>query len=236
MFGTLSGTYASGVPVTNQSGGTIAHGSWGVYISGAGTVSNAGYILGTSRVGVQILNSGYIFNSVSGIIKGGSDGIYVKWERFNTTPNTVINAGSIYGAVQGVRLMGDGQQILTNNSTGLISGGSSGVGIYVNVGSPTIQNYGTVSGFSGIVGESGGSVYNHSGGTIAGINVGIGGNISQIINGGSIFSTQTSTNAIAISGYGGLASLTNPSYSPFYSAHTNYRAALGVGTPSPLLV
>ncbi len=28
----------------------------------------------------------------------------------------------------------------------------------------------------------------------------------------------------------------NPSYSPFYSAHTNYRAALGVGTPSPLLV
>ncbi len=58
---------------------------------------------------------------------------------------------------------------------------------------------------------------------------------SLILNGAGIVNNSGLTQTFSIEGPTS-SMVFNPSYSPFYSAHTNYRAALGVGTPSPLLV
>ena len=104
----------SGGAVTNHTGGTISGYGFGVYVyTNAGTVLNAGSIVGGSYSGVRLRYGGTVTNQSGGTISGGHLGVLVNY----AAEGTVINAGSIAG---GVGLYGGGA--VTNQTGGTISG------------------------------------------------------------------------------------------------------------------
>lgn len=92
--------------------------------SAAGTVINAGTIvgIGAGGVGAAFRAGGTLVNNASGFITGDSKGILIQ----NFGAGTITNAGTISSA------SGDGVQLtlggtVTNNASGLIQGSSSGI-------------------------------------------------------------------------------------------------------------
>ncbi|WP_158932446.1 Hint domain-containing protein [Acidisphaera sp. S103] len=122
--------------VTNQSGGSISSGGFGVYGNGGGvTVVNAGSIAGYFG-GVRLGAGGYVTNQSGGAISSERYGVFD--ERGAVT---VVNAGSIAGSKEGVFLLSGGS--VTNQSGGSITSGFIGINAY---GGVTVVNAGTIGG------------------------------------------------------------------------------------------
>ena len=177
---------SAGVTITNQRGGLITGGNYGIELSGsAGTVTNAGRISGsyggvylasggsvTNRSGgsitsqdmaVGIRNGGSVTNRAGGTISGAI-GVYGG----GSNPLAVNNAGSITGTSGEAVLMLSGGDV-ANRAGGEITGSYGAVRIANGTG--TVTNAGTISATgttSAIALFSGGSVTNRRGGTITG--------------------------------------------------------------------
>jgi hypothetical protein len=123
--------------VSNASGATIAGGDGGVLVNGAaGTVVNAGVILGTDYRGVVLKAGGSVTNETGGTIGGGYAGI-----KISGGTGTVTNYGTITGGGTevAVGLYAGGQ--ITNEAGALISGGV----ILKGAASDTLENAGTIT-------------------------------------------------------------------------------------------
>jgi len=175
-----------GGDVSNQSNGEI---SGGIEIAAAaGSVTNAGYILGRlSAYGLLMTDGGGVANQVSGTISGVGTGLGVR-----AASAVVTNAGVISGTANassgtsslGVYLFAG---TVENLSTGTITGGSNG--IYIDNGGK-VFNAGVISGANKYgVRLNGGTVDNLSTGSISAgaIGVYVGGTIAgTVMNAGYI--------------------------------------------------
>ena len=173
----------------SSSGSSISGASGGVYVKyrAAGTVTNAGSITasGTGSAGVDLADGGSVTNNSTGVISGGSFGVFV-----TGAGGTIANSGSIgstkYGAIELVK----GGSV-TNSAGASINGGS--VGVYVGTGGTgTITNSGRITAASasgaGVDLAGGGTVTNNSGGSISGAAFGVftSGVAATLSNSGSI--------------------------------------------------
>jgi uncharacterized protein with beta-barrel porin domain len=162
----------------------------GIYVTtNAGTVTNAGTIMGTrpaAGVGVYLKAGGSVTNSVGGVISGESYGVNVK-----NSPGTVINYGSITGKYQSGVNLGAGGSV-TNQVLGVITGANGGVSIYAG----TVSNFGSITstgGFTtGVSVSTDGAITNQTGGTISGVRFGVSvsGN-GAVTNAGTIKGTNS---------------------------------------------
>jgi hypothetical protein len=170
-------TGSGALAIDLQGGGTVANGSGGfvsgtvgIYMLDAGSVTNAGTILGTgggSSDGIILRDGGYISNGSTGVIVGATgQGNFSDSGKgiLSTGDTTVVNAGTI---LQGIRVLGGGS-VLTNSNGGIISGGGAYFGnLNNNIDNPDrVVNAGTIQGsggnslYSGVYMGSGGSVTN----------------------------------------------------------------------------
>ena len=145
----------------------------GVIASKNATIQNAGLIAGTSGVGIQLGLDAAVFNSSTGVITGGKDGIIA-----SGTAVAVTNAGSIGGPV-GVSLASGGGVSNTFNKVGgapvwgTISGNTYAVVVSGGAGEIT-NGYGTIGGaaslalIEGVWLEAGGHIVNGRYGVIKG--------------------------------------------------------------------
>jgi len=165
-YGTISGVYAgvdffgptSGGTVSNLGSASLIQGSFGVYFRAqysAGpkysldSVYNAGRIVGgastTLGFGVDVQGGVTLTNASSGLISGGSVGVYA------TAASQLSNEGSIEGGTYGVKLAAGGT--LNNLGTGAVISSSNGIAVTSVVGSLhgsiDITNEGTIKAFSG---------------------------------------------------------------------------------------
>jgi hypothetical protein len=178
-YHTISGSYSSGITLTNQaanpvsvqSNGTIAVTS-GSALYGAGggsnswTINNSGSISSSSKQpsdGIQLgasgtpLATGIVTNEAGGLISGTKYGIGIY-----STAGSVTNLS--------------GGRITSNNSGVLISGGAG-----------TVVNAGTISGaIHAILDLAGGSVTNMAGGVIAGGGIKISNGAGTVVNAGTV--------------------------------------------------
>ena len=167
--------------VSNAGSGVISD-KQAIYVSGAaGTVVNAGSLIGTAY-GVRLADGGLVTNATGGLITGGSHGVYVG----GVATATVMNAGSIGG---GVYLYGGG--LVTNADNAAITGGQ---GVYFGNGViGAVNNAGSITATSGsgVKIEDSGSVTNSVSGVISGQQNGV-----EIINGaGTVANLGTITAA-----------------------------------------
>jgi hypothetical protein len=199
---------ANGGSVTNNAGGTIAGGLYGVRVlNAAGTVVNAGSIQSTETLagaGVALGLGGSVTNQAGGSIDSPWNGVSIGGAAGTVSNQGIIRSQSpvsdqafVYGAV----LLGDGGSV-TNSAAaailgtfyGVWSGTAGGAGTVVNAGS--IGASATATG-RGVVLRDGGQVTNNAGGAIAaglyGVRV-LGGE-GTVTNAGSISSSQTLSGA-----------------------------------------
>jgi collagen type I/II/III/V/XI/XXIV/XXVII alpha len=145
--GTIAGSAGGlalygGGSVTNLSGGEIVattaiHSA--VYVGGgAGTVVNAGAIIGDGASGVDLKDGGGITNQAGGTIGSGGTHTAVYG---TAAPVAVVNAGLIYG----IDLLAGGTVI--NQPTGIIE--RAGLGVYLAGAAGTVINAGTIAGTGG---------------------------------------------------------------------------------------
>jgi uncharacterized protein with beta-barrel porin domain len=170
--------------VTNH--GTLSGFNSGILLFGSGTVTNSGYLAGTTNFGVGLGAGGSVTNQLGGVISGYREGIYV-----STNAGTVTNAGSITGTTRGPGVYLKAGGSVTNSVGGVITGGGSPIfggnyGVQVKNALGTVINYGSITGTYNQVGvklEVGGSVTNQVGGVITGgVNIYLG----TVINSGSV--------------------------------------------------
>ncbi|MGO8914209.1 MAG: beta strand repeat-containing protein, partial [Bradyrhizobium sp.] len=129
----------SGGSITNNSGGSISGGGFGVFATGAsGTLSNSGSISGAHGVGFEA--GGSITNAASASISGQVAGVFAQGGI-----TTLSNAGSI-SATAGAAADIEGGGSITNLAGATISG--SAFGVFLTGGSGTVTNAGTISGGS----------------------------------------------------------------------------------------
>jgi hypothetical protein len=182
-IGTIGGF--GGVTIAN-SGGVIGNDT-GIYVStGYADITNTGLIAGNNdegiytNAGASINNSGSIFGGGTGVlaygglsltnsgtIEGNVSGVYV-----GSGAATIHNSGTIIGFDQeGIGLLGGG----SISNSGSILGYTNG--IYADDLPVTVNNIGLILGVgpyaSGIDARAGATVYNWSGGTIAGLSSGV---------------------------------------------------------------
>ncbi|HEY7580750.1 MAG TPA: Hint domain-containing protein, partial [Acetobacteraceae bacterium] len=156
------GSFADNVSngeITNQAGGRIAGGGYGVSISGPGLVTN--------------LNGASITASNSPGVYGGAavdiQGDYYHGSAGNQPGVRIVNAGTLTGPSGAFEKLGGS---VTNTSTGTIAG-TSVAGIWLD-SYGSVVNYGLVTGSgTGLFGYEGASVTNLSGGTITGGTAGV---------------------------------------------------------------
>jgi fibronectin-binding autotransporter adhesin len=183
-MGTYTGTYSSGITLTSQINNPVTltssavvntpSGYDGVYGQGGTynwTIDNSGNINSTLAASYGIV-----------LGSGGSP----------VTNGVVINepGGTIAGYVNALVINGPGS--VTNASGALITA-SSNYGLFLQYGSNTVVNYGTIAaGNRGIVEVSGGSaVINRSGATISGLSYGVLMDaVGTVTNAGTIKSTD----------------------------------------------
>jgi hypothetical protein len=234
--GTIISSGAGGTGVQIGSGGSTVNNSGfiqgyvrGLYIQGAGYVTNSGQILSTGNGanaaaeltgGGSLSNSGTIFNSAS-----TGDGV-----RIDSPGATVTNSGLIEGAAEAVGMQQAG--IVFNTTTGIIrSTSNTGDAVFQGHGGGTLTNQGTIitntTGGNGVLINGTGSTIDNSGliqaydygvtlqaagfitntGTILSTGgngraaVGILGN-STLVNHGSIISSLFAQSGVQINGAG----------------------------------
>jgi hypothetical protein len=209
--GTVTGgnsiSFTQGGVVTNSAGAQINAGLSGIVLStfnagGAGTVDNFGTI--TANVeGVTLRNGGTVTNFQGATISttGGNNAVSVG----QGSSRTVVNSGEIHadkttGFSTGVLVQG-GAATVTNNSTGIITGGFNG--IFASASALlSFTNNGSITSARGPAVEArGGGTFTNTG-TIQSGNDGMfvaGANPATIINSGTIGSTGAGR-SIAFSG------------------------------------
>lgn len=204
----LNGAYP--VTVANLAGGTISAEIDGVYIQGAGTVTNAGTI--SADYGISIQGDGTVTNA--GKISAGI-GVTDNGSLFLTNER----GGSIYGVYWGVYGVGSGT--VTNDSGGTISSGARFWGVYLNTLSgeySTVTNGGTITGRD--------SVYFKGGGTNTLIL-----KTGSTLNGAAVGSTDSgATNAFVLEGTG----TANNDFANFNTLTVKKNASWALGGSSTL--
>ena len=193
----VAGVYlrGNGVVINGKTGasiGTISGAETGVSIrGGAGTVTNAGTILGSTNNGIYLNGGGSVINQAGGVIAGRNEGVYNRGVAV-----TITNSGMIKttGTADGIHLRGGGTVI--NNAGATIIGSAAGVAIGEQGGAVT--NRGFIEGVIGFYGEThhSGNITLNNYGTVAstagatGIAVEIGngtGNNLLIVEKGAVF-------------------------------------------------
>jgi Hint domain len=165
--GTISGydgvKFNGSGALTNALGGVIegtGFNGFGVLLTAAGTVENAGSIIGGHLYGVRLEAGGSFTNDASGFITASA--------AFEINGGTAVNAGRLISSTilpfhQGADVSGGG--ILTNVSGGTIVG-YFGIAVYKDA---TITNAGSVGGgLFGVQLFNGGTLTNDTGGLITG--------------------------------------------------------------------
>ena len=157
--------------IVNETTGIITGGSNAITISGAHAdhnldIENDGTITGTSSSGIWITGAGVrVQNLANGTISGGDEGIRIEGSVITINPDvnipgvstmenvavaadgiTVENDGEITGGEAGI-FFGDNAAdgVVTNNSTGIVTGGFG----VASVSGGTVTNEGTIEGTSG---------------------------------------------------------------------------------------
>jgi uncharacterized protein with beta-barrel porin domain len=189
VTGTYSGIYLAAAAVTNNVGGSITGGNYGILAnSDYANVTNSGSIAGTSLYGIDAATTATVTNNAGASITGGHDGIEAAIA--NVTNSGNITGTSTYG------IYGATNATVTNNAGAIITGGTAG--ILVIFGTVNVTNSGNITGTSsyGIAAESNATVTNDAGAIITGGQYGIFSNAGfvNVSNYGSI--TGTSTNGI----------------------------------------
>jgi hypothetical protein len=184
LLGGYSGVYAGGNGSMIQNAGTITAPEFGVYLTGASSVSNTGTITG-GVVGVIDTGSGAVIDN-TGLISGTNTGVKL------AANAELTNSGTITGGITGVRIGNNGT--LTNH--GVIQGGT--VGLLAN-GAANIVNTGIITA------ENGGDAISLNGGasTLAlGTGSVINGDIAGNGTASDIDLTGTGTLASDVTGFG----------------------------------
>ncbi|OYV32701.1 MAG: hypothetical protein B7Z80_26160 [Rhodospirillales bacterium 20-64-7] len=130
ILGGYSGVFAGGSSAMIQNAGSISGAEFGVYLAGAGSLTNTGSIAG-GKVGILAVAPGASVTN-SGVIQGGNFGVRMAAEA------SLTNSGSLSGGSAGASL---GAASRLDNS-GLISGS---MGVLVSGGGSTITNTGTIA-------------------------------------------------------------------------------------------
>jgi VCBS repeat-containing protein len=133
----------AGGSVINASFGSVT-GLVGVAIYSAGTVANAGSIMGsgTAGIGVDLGGGGSVTNAASASVAGGPMGVEI-----TGSAGTVVNSGSITATgTAGLAVCLSGGGSVTNAVSGSISGSAAGVEL---LSGGTVTNAGTIKGGSG---------------------------------------------------------------------------------------
>lgn len=191
-YGTIQGLGAGGV---DSSG--YANGAEGI-AAGGGTITN--------YVGAMIYGQ-----SVGILIDDGANGTVMSSGRGTSTAvggaATITNSGTIQGATKAaIGLVGDYDDVIVNNATGVIIGGSSavlvdvlssttaGAAIQMGAGDDTLTNYGTITGQNGLAIDlgSGDDTLSLFGGTISGTIVGGLGDDTVVLGSAQTLSARTS--------------------------------------------
>lgn len=133
----------------------------GILLGASGTVLNSGTIQGASGIAVFGTGSSYIENSK---LIDGSIGVGVV---LFSGSGTVVNSGTIHGAKYGAVALFDGG-VVSNTSTGLLSSGLVKGDQYAVTGQKnaqpvTVQNAGSIVGYTGGVNLGSGGYVNNSG-------------------------------------------------------------------------
>ncbi|HEV8679644.1 MAG TPA: hypothetical protein VGQ90_09740 [Stellaceae bacterium] len=156
---------ASGGSVSNGASGaataTITGAKYGVWAeTGAATLGNFGTVAATGSYGdaVFLYSGGTVTNAVGALITGVSDGVCIMGG-----PGTVINSGSIAGAVA-IELQAGGN--VSNAANGSVAGG--GDAVRINGTAAAVLNLGNIAGTTGrgVILSAGGSVTNGATGTV----------------------------------------------------------------------
>ena len=214
QLGSSSAAVGTGF-VTNQTGGTIQGGHFGLYVNGNGTVTNAsGGTINSQRFGVDIHGVGIVSNASNGTISGTTIAAYVygAGAAGDQSGVQIYNAGTLIGSDGAVEFAGGS---VTNVAGGTIDGlGKYGIllggpGTVVNAGKVTGGAYGATTYPSAVyaainLGE-GGSIVNQAGGTISGYNgiyigggIGIGGTLTTA---GTVIATGSNASAVTFGKY-----------------------------------
>lgn len=133
VSGGYSGVYAGGNASSIQNAGTVSGAHFGVYLNGAGTVTNSGTISGGADGVIDVGAEGEVENT--GTISGSKIGLRMAEDA------RIDNAGQITGGVTGVKI--GGGSVLNNMAGGVIAGGTTG--ILVSGAQTQIFNAGTVA-------------------------------------------------------------------------------------------
>lgn len=121
--------------IDNAASGVISASTYGIFITGPGSVDNAG-LISSSAIGVSLGDGGALTNT--GTVSGQHIGVYTAG-----AAASIANAGLISAATgDAVSLYGGG--VLANAASGRLTGGYSGV--YANGHDSAISNAGLISG------------------------------------------------------------------------------------------
>jgi hypothetical protein len=178
---------------SNPAGTTISGTGYGVQLTDAGTVQNAGSINASNGNGVMVDGVGFVTNTTLAAITGSVQGVYIGGA------GNIYNSGVISGTITGAYVKGVG--IIDNYANALFSGSSFGLDI---TGAGTVKNLGGISASNGIgIYTSGvGIVSNSLNGVITGASFGLDffKSAGTVINEGIISSANGG--AAYIGGYG----------------------------------
>jgi hypothetical protein len=185
--GGFAGISAYRIGVTNAVNGTIIGGINGVGIyGGSGAVTNAGSIIGSASIAVDLFGGGTVTNLAGGSIYGYRYGVSA------SSFASIDNSGVILaGTDEGVALGGGGAVV--NRIGAQIYGGETGV--YAGNSAAVVSNAGSIGGYNHAVFlAEGGAVYNMAGASLGsyGDAVVIDGLPGLVSNQGQILSTGDS--------------------------------------------
>ena len=213
----ISGSYSSGITLTNQAANPVS-------VLSTGTIAVAG---GTALYGTGGGSNTWTINN-SGSISGGGSGITLGKAGTTVSSGLVSNGSTIDGGI-GVQIYGPGA--VTNASGGSITGYAGG-GIIITAGLGTVSNAGSLTGGAfGVHELAGGSVANQSGGAITstyrfgvrieggagtvsnlGIILGVAAGVMEL-SGGSVTNAAgegiTASSGVGVAVYGSLATVVN---------------------------
>ena len=188
----MTGTAGSaGGTITNQAGGVISGGHFGIYGLQATTLANAGAISATGAAGGVgvVLGTGSIANT-GGTILGSRYGAYF------IGPGTVSNTGSIAGTTNAGVVLNGGGRVENTGPAAQITG--QRVGVYLFAGG-SVSNTGSIGGTGtagyGVLLKAGGTLDNGAGATVTGGRVGVAAT-------GTVVSTLSNAGALSGGVYG----------------------------------